>query len=306
MKKILIKIALVLLIIIPSLAFSNENNCNEFLDANFQSYLEINDKEFNSNGFMYFVQGEDGRCENGIGISDKDVFNECELWKNENGIIGNCEIYAKGKEVVWIYKEVKKINIEIPEFKKDKTKYSFDIVNLTKFNDDYFNDKVNYASSLMSNVNTQTIVLVYPLGRFKNFKLNSNNEVDFLGTVKVSHKMILKDWQIEEAISKIKDLYQNKIGCNDGGMDQFFLDIKWVLANGYASGLQSITCKNSRFIMMSIDPDKKKNNNKDLDLLFFNGAFCYSTLVKYTRETNTFPETSCKTSCRLFDFLVIS
>ena len=36
------------------------------------------------------------------------------------------------------------------------------------------------------------------------------------------------------------------------------------------------------------------------------GAFCYSTLVQYTRETNTFSETSCKTSCRLFDFLMIS
>jgi uncharacterized protein YxeA len=58
MKKILIKIALVLLIIIPSLAFSNENNCNEFLDANFQSYLKINDKEFNSKQSSWLVVGQ--------------------------------------------------------------------------------------------------------------------------------------------------------------------------------------------------------------------------------------------------------
>jgi len=33
------------------------------------------------------------------------------------------------------------------------------------------------------------------------------------------------------------------------------------------------------------------------------GNFCYSTLVQYTRETNTFSETSCKTSCSNFLFL---
>jgi len=40
---------------------------------------------------------------------------------------------------------------------------------------------------------------------------------------------------------------------------------------------------------------KNKRKQREISL---NGAFCYSTLVELTRETNTFSKPSCKTSCR--------
>ena len=42
----------------------------------------------------------------------------------------------------------------------------------------------------------------------------------------------------------------------------------------------------------------KNKKQEDITGILNYGAFCYSTLVKYTRETNTFLKTSCKTSCK--------
>ena len=45
--------------------------------------------------------GEDGRCEHGNGPTQKDAFNSYKKWKNHHNIIGTCELYARGEEVVW-------------------------------------------------------------------------------------------------------------------------------------------------------------------------------------------------------------
>ena len=45
--------------------------------------------------------GEDGRCEYGMGRSENDGFNDCTKWKDENNIIGQCELYAKGEQILW-------------------------------------------------------------------------------------------------------------------------------------------------------------------------------------------------------------
>ena len=75
--------------------------CQNFISLNWDDYLDINKKEFNSNGYMFAVVGKDNRCEYGIGPSKKDAFNDCMKWKQEQDIVGACEFYAKGKEVVW-------------------------------------------------------------------------------------------------------------------------------------------------------------------------------------------------------------
>ena len=45
--------------------------------------------------------GEDGRCEHGHGRTKENAFNECTKWQEENNIVGVCELYAEGEEVVW-------------------------------------------------------------------------------------------------------------------------------------------------------------------------------------------------------------
>ncbi|MDA9058574.1 hypothetical protein N9K59_04835 [Candidatus Thioglobus sp.] len=75
--------------------------CRGLINNNWNSYLNINKNEFNSKGYMFVVAGEDGRCESGIGSNKEHALNECTKWQEENNIIGVCELYAEGEEVVW-------------------------------------------------------------------------------------------------------------------------------------------------------------------------------------------------------------
>ena len=75
--------------------------CREHIADTWNDYVERNRKEFNSKGYLFAVVGEDGRCEHGKGPTQKDAFNDCTHWKKENNIIGTCELYARGEEVVW-------------------------------------------------------------------------------------------------------------------------------------------------------------------------------------------------------------
>ena len=75
--------------------------CRGLINNNWNSYLNINKNEFNSKGYMFVVAGEDGRCESGIGRTKENAFNECIKWKEENNIVGACELYGRSGEVVW-------------------------------------------------------------------------------------------------------------------------------------------------------------------------------------------------------------
>ena len=63
--------------------------------------MELNTREFNSEGYLFIAVGEDGRCEYGMGRSENDGFNDCTRWKDENNIFGQCELYAKGEQILW-------------------------------------------------------------------------------------------------------------------------------------------------------------------------------------------------------------
>jgi len=75
--------------------------CRGLINNSWNSYLNINKNEFNSKGYMFVVAGEDGRCESGIGSNKENALNECTKWQEENNIIGVCELYVEGEEVVW-------------------------------------------------------------------------------------------------------------------------------------------------------------------------------------------------------------
>ena len=79
--------------------------CREHIAEIWNDYVEINRKEYNSKGYFVAVVGEDGRCEQGMGPTQKDAFNDCTHWKIHHNIIGTCELYARGEEVVWKKKE---------------------------------------------------------------------------------------------------------------------------------------------------------------------------------------------------------
>ena len=155
----------------------------------------------------------------------------------------------------------------------DNKSPNFQIINLTELDDNYFIDKANYAALQMTNVNTHTLALVYPVGRFIDYKINPNNEVDFLGTVKVSHEIVLKDWQIEEALDKARKFFASQDCLNNLSYMSMLDDINWVLANGYASGLQAAMCDDVRFIMMSIDPWEREKKSKNLIRVFFHEIY---------------------------------
>ena len=57
-------------------------------------------QEFPNNHF-YAVVGSDGRCEYGQGTDEESAFNNCEKWKKENNINGECKPFAIGKEIIW-------------------------------------------------------------------------------------------------------------------------------------------------------------------------------------------------------------
>ena len=75
--------------------------CRGLINNSWNGYLDINKNEFNSKGYMFVVAGEDGRCESGIGSTKEHALNECTKWQEENNIVGVCELYAEGEEVVW-------------------------------------------------------------------------------------------------------------------------------------------------------------------------------------------------------------
>ena len=75
--------------------------CRGLINNSWNGYLDINKNEFNSKGYMFVVAGEDGRCESGIGSNKEHALNECTKWQEENNIVGVCELYAEGEEVVW-------------------------------------------------------------------------------------------------------------------------------------------------------------------------------------------------------------
>ena len=77
-----------------------EETCNRQIKGFWKDYLELNKSEFNSRGYLFIVEGEDGRCEYGVGINENDAFIDCTKWKEENNIIGKCMPYAKDGKVL--------------------------------------------------------------------------------------------------------------------------------------------------------------------------------------------------------------
>ena len=53
------------------------------------------------NNHFYVVVGSDGRCEYGVGFDEDSGFRDCEKWKKENNVNGECKPFAIGKEIVW-------------------------------------------------------------------------------------------------------------------------------------------------------------------------------------------------------------
>lgn len=150
-------------------------------------------------------------------------------------------------------------------------KIDFQIINLTDFEDSYFIDKANYASSKMINTITKNLVLIYPLGDFLSVK--QNDEMDFLGSVHVSHERIIDYSQIKQTLQKVKKFLANKTCIDSRGKNDLLNNIELVLKNGLYSGLQVSLCRDVRFVMMSVSLEQRKDNNKELLRVFFHEIY---------------------------------
>ncbi len=79
----------------------------------------------------------------------------------------------------------------------------------------------------------KTLVLIYPLGDFLSF--DALDEMDFLGSVHVTHKIVLDDKQIEKTLVTMKNFLSNKI-CIDSRKKKYILkNVGWVLKNGFST-----------------------------------------------------------------------
>jgi len=79
---------------------SGFSNCDWNFKEIWEDYLDLNIREFNSNGYLFIVNGRDGRCEYGMGQEENEAFIDCNKWKDENRIDGECKLYSKGREVI--------------------------------------------------------------------------------------------------------------------------------------------------------------------------------------------------------------
>ena len=153
----------------------------------------------------------------------------------------------------------------------NSNKIDFQIINLTDFEDSYFTDKADYASSKMTNTITKNLVLIYPLGDF--LSVTQNDEMDFLGSVHVSHERIIDDSQIKKTLQTVKKFLANKSCIDARGKNDLLNTIEWVLKNGFYTGLQDPLCRDVRFVMMSVSPEQRKDNNKELLRVFFHEIY---------------------------------
>ena len=79
---------------------SGFSNCDWNFKEIWEDYLDLNIREFNSNGYLFIVNGSDGRCEYGMGQEENEAFIDCNKWKDANSIDGECKLYSKGREVI--------------------------------------------------------------------------------------------------------------------------------------------------------------------------------------------------------------
>ena len=79
---------------------SGFSNCDWNFKEIWEDYLDLNIREFNSNGYLFIVNGSDGRCEYGMGQEENEAFIDCNKWKDENSIDGECKLYSKGREAI--------------------------------------------------------------------------------------------------------------------------------------------------------------------------------------------------------------
>ena len=51
--------------------------------------------------FLFVVASKNGNCEYGLGNTKYNAFKDCTKNQEDNNIVGICELYAEGEEVVW-------------------------------------------------------------------------------------------------------------------------------------------------------------------------------------------------------------
>lgn len=146
---------------------------------------------------------------------------------------------------------------------------SIEIFNASSLQNDYFINMAKYAEEQMASLAANTIVIVYPIGRFLTGENPKNNSTSFRGA---SHEVVLTETQVNKINLRVSNFLQKASCLSAKDKKRISMDIDWWLRNGGASQLQDPICKKNRLVMISIDPDRKRDK-RDLSRVFFHELY---------------------------------
>ena len=96
-----------LAILFLNLLWCETSNAEDYNICNWivkEAYADVLKKFPKKKKYFYIVRGDDGRCEYGHGLDETSGFSDCEKNRKENGINGECKLFAIGKKKVLKYK----------------------------------------------------------------------------------------------------------------------------------------------------------------------------------------------------------
>jgi hypothetical protein len=142
----------------------------------------------------------------------------------------------------------------------------FRIINFSLIKDDFFVDITKYAMSRMKKISTNTIAIIYPVGRLISPNNPKGNRTSYRGA---TYEVVLNKEEIKKIKSDIKKFLRTS--CSDS-KSRVVREIGDWLKMGGSSEVQNPVCGKYRIVMISIN-DHRRFNKRDLQRIFFHEAY---------------------------------
>jgi|TARA_B110000259_G_scaffold8204_1_gene8954 hypothetical protein len=143
------------------------------------------------------------------------------------------------------------------------------IVNLSTLPDEFFVSMANYTEKKMASPNARTIAIIYPIGELLTHENPENNWTWYRGA---THKVVLTKAQTQKILSEVSKFLFRANCLSNKDRQHYYAEVKWWLLNGGASQSHQAYCKANRLILVSIDPDRKRNS-RELKRVFFHELY---------------------------------
>jgi hypothetical protein len=144
------------------------------------------------------------------------------------------------------------------------------IVNLSTLPDEFFVSMADYTEKKIASPTDGTTAIIYPIGEF----LTEENPKKNYRTMYrgATHKVVLTKAQIQKILSELSKFLSRANCLSNKTRQHYSAEVKWWLLNGGASQVAVQVCKTSRLILVSIDPDRKRNS-RELKRVFFHELY---------------------------------